>query len=91
MVEQSIFSRVIANNPSVVHHIFEALPEPTFLIDAEGYYIEAWGGTDSKRHHDPANLIGLNQYQVLPREKSHMVFRCDSTGHPIAKTSRVGV
>ncbi|EHS1182395.1 diguanylate cyclase [Vibrio vulnificus] len=70
MVEQSIFSRVIANNPSVVHHIFEALPEPTFLIDAEGYYIEAWGGTDSKRHHDPANLIGLNQYQVLPREKA---------------------
>ncbi|OJH76855.1 hypothetical protein VVS222_01014 [Vibrio vulnificus] len=45
MVEQSIFSRVIANNPAVIHHIFDALPEPTFLINGDGYYIEAWGTT----------------------------------------------
>ncbi|HAS6213736.1 TPA: diguanylate cyclase [Vibrio vulnificus] len=70
MVEQSIFSRAIANNPAVIHHIFDALPEPTFLINGDGYYIEAWGGTDTSRHHDPANVIGLNQFEVLPHDKA---------------------
>lgn len=44
MVKRSVFSQVIASNPAVVHHFFDALPEPTFLISGEGDYIEAWGG-----------------------------------------------
>lgn len=66
----SLFSTQIANNPDMMHIVFESLPEPTFLIDKSGTYIEAWGGRDKKRHHDPANLIGLNQYQVLPADKA---------------------
>ncbi|WP_167469921.1 GGDEF domain-containing protein [Vibrio aquaticus] len=66
----STFSAQIANNPDLMHSVFESLPEPTFLIDKSGTYIETWGGRDIKRHHDPSALIGLNQYQVLPADKA---------------------
>ncbi|KJY85162.1 diguanylate cyclase [Vibrio galatheae] len=66
----STFSTEIANNPDLMHVVFESLPEPTFLIDKSGTYVEAWGGRDRKRHHDPAAVIGLNQYQVLPSDKA---------------------
>ncbi|WP_171758863.1 sensor domain-containing diguanylate cyclase [Vibrio sp. RE86] len=67
---KSTLSAQIANNPDMMHVVFEALPEPTFLIDRTGTYVEAWGGRDTKRHHNPASLVGLNQYQVLPADKA---------------------
>nr|WP_285897038.1 GGDEF domain-containing protein [Vibrio sp. SCSIO 43169] len=66
----STFSAAVARNPDLMHAVFESLPEPTFLINKSGIYVEAWGGTDTKRHHNPASLIGLNQYQVLPADKA---------------------
>lgn len=66
----SAFSATISTNPETMSSIFESLPEPTFLIDKSGTYIETWGGRDKKRHHDPTALIGLNQYQVLPADKA---------------------
>ncbi|MEF1291239.1 sensor domain-containing diguanylate cyclase [Vibrio sp. M260118] len=66
----SIFSAELLNNPDMMHVVFESLPEPTFLIDKTGTYVEAWGGRDSKRHHNPASLVGLNQYEVLPADKA---------------------
>ena len=66
----STFSAQIANNPDMMHSVFEALPEPTFLLDKSGTYVEAWGGRDKSRHHDPATLVGLNQHQVLPTDKA---------------------
>lgn len=66
----STLSSTIANDPDTMHTVFESLPEPTFLIDKSGTYIEAWGGRDTKRHHNPTALIGLNQYQVLPADKA---------------------
>lgn len=62
----SIFSSTIIANPEILQFIFQSLPEPTFLINKQGVYIEAWGGTDSERHHNPSYLVGLNQYDVLP-------------------------
>lgn len=91
MVEQSIFSRVIANNPAVIHHIFDALPEPTFLINGDGYYIEAWGGTDTSRHHDPANVIGLNQFEVLPHDKARWFSDVITQVIESPSSTRVGV
>ncbi len=70
MAKDSVFSQVLANNPEIIHRIFESLPEPTFLINRHGTYVEAWGGTDTKRHHDPSSIVGLDQFQVLPREKA---------------------
>lgn len=66
----STFSAHLAQNPDLMHSVFEALPEPTFLIDKSGTYVETWGGQDKTRHHDPASLVGLNQYQVLPADKA---------------------
>lgn len=66
----SVFYSVITANPDLLHVVFEALPEPTFLINREGMYVEAWGGTDTQRHHNPATLIGLKQHQVLPADKA---------------------
>ncbi|WP_154172201.1 GGDEF domain-containing protein [Vibrio metoecus] len=62
----SIFSSTIIANPEILQFIFQSLPEPTFLLNKQGVYLEAWGGTDSERHHNPSYLVGLNQYDVLP-------------------------
>lgn len=67
---QSIFSKELTNNPDLMHAVFESMPEPTFLINKSGTYVEAWGGKDIKRHHNPSPLVGLNQYQVLPADKA---------------------
>ncbi|KGY06917.1 sensor domain-containing diguanylate cyclase [Vibrio sinaloensis] len=66
----STFSKAIATNPSMINSVFESLPEPTFLINKSGIYVEAWGGRDTKRHHNPDALVGLTQYQVLPADKA---------------------
>nr|WP_275138573.1 sensor domain-containing diguanylate cyclase [Vibrio furnissii] len=66
----SVFYSVITANPDLLHVVFEALPEPTFLINHDGVYVEAWGGTDTQRHHDPTSIIGMNQHQVLPPDKA---------------------
>lgn len=62
----SIFSSTIIAKPEILQFIFQSLPEPTFLINKQGVYLEAWGGTDSERHHNPSYLVGMNQYDVLP-------------------------
>lgn len=67
---KSTFSAELANNPDIVHAVFESLPEPTFLLNKSGTYLEAWGGRDTERHHDPSVLVGLNQYEVLPPDKA---------------------
>lgn len=66
----STFSAEIARNPEIMHALFDSQPEPTFLLDKTGTYIETWGGKDTKRHHNPTSLVGLNQYQVLPADKA---------------------
>tara|TARA_Y100001956_G_scaffold68662_1_gene71386 strand:- start:5148 stop:6104 length:957 start_codon:yes stop_codon:yes gene_type:complete len=66
----STFSATLATTPDAMNSLFESLPEPTFLINKSGTYVEAWGGRDVKRHHNPSALIGLNQYQVLPADKA---------------------
>lgn len=66
----STFSMAIATNPDTLYTVFASLPEPTFVLNKSGTYVEAWGGRDTKRHHDPSALIGLNQYQVLPADKA---------------------
>jgi len=69
---KSLFSSAIAADPELIDIIFEALPEPTFLINRQGVYVEAWGGTDTKRHHDPKQIIGLSQNQVLPEKRARL-------------------
>ncbi|USD66172.1 sensor domain-containing diguanylate cyclase [Vibrio sp. SCSIO 43136] len=69
-MSHSLLEKALVTNPELIHKIFESMPEPTFLLNREGYYVEAWGGTDLKRHHDPSCIIGLHQYDVLPADKA---------------------
>lgn len=69
MVNSSLFSEII-ENPELMRSLLESLPEPTFLINRDAIYVEALGGTDRNRHHDPTTLIGLSLYQVLPENKA---------------------
>lgn len=64
----STLLEAIAGNPEMIHRVFDAVPEPTYLLDKSGTYIDAWGGKNTKCHHNPAVLIGLTQHQVLPLE-----------------------
>ncbi|MGF1756306.1 diguanylate cyclase, partial [Vibrio makurazakiensis] len=66
----STFFKALTNHPEIMPTIFESLPEPTFLINADGYYVEAWGGTDTKRHHNPMPLVGLHLNEILPSDKA---------------------
>lgn len=72
---KSTLSQALTLNPDIIHMVFESLPEPTFLLNKQGVYVEAWGGTDTKRHHDPSSIIGLNQYAVLPKDKAEWFSR----------------
>lgn len=65
----SIFFKAITKHPEIIATVFESLPEPTFLINHEGYYVETWGGTDTKRHHNPSLLVGLHLSEILPADK----------------------
>lgn len=66
----STLTELMKVNPALMHTVFASLPEPTFLISKTGVYVEAWGGRDTTRHHDPRIIIGLDQYQVLPADKA---------------------
>lgn len=66
----SIFFKAITKHPEIISTVFESLPEPTFLINDQGYYVEAWGGTDTKRHHNPVSLVGQHIAQILPPDKA---------------------
>lgn len=70
-MSQSTLASALMKNPDIIHLVFESMPEPTFLINKHGVYLEAWGGTDTSRHHSPSTLIGLNQYDVLPEHLAH--------------------
>ncbi|MFA0569779.1 sensor domain-containing diguanylate cyclase [Vibrio gallaecicus] len=66
----SVFYRAVSNNPEVISKVFDVLPEPTFLINEDGFYVEAWGGTDHTRHHSPNLVVGMHIREILPMEKA---------------------
>ncbi|NOH96686.1 sensor domain-containing diguanylate cyclase [Vibrio sp. 99-70-13A1] len=66
----SVFYRAVTNHPEVIPKVFDALPEPTFLINKDGFYVEAWGGTDHTRHHSPNLVIGMHIREILPLDKA---------------------
>lgn len=41
-----------------ISHVLSVLPEPVFLIDRAGKYLNVWGGTSQQLHHDAQQLLG---------------------------------
>jgi len=57
-------------NPSLMNAVLSALPEPIFLYDEEGRYLDVLGGCDRSRYYDPSGLIGKKMHDVMSKEKA---------------------
>jgi hypothetical protein len=50
---------------SFIDGLLVAIPEPFFIIDENGYYLQIIGGTDRKRYHESQHLIGKRMHDVM--------------------------
>lgn len=46
--------------------VLQAIPEPFFIYDREGTYVDVIGGSDRNKYHDARALIGMTLYEVFP-------------------------
>ena len=46
--------------------VLAAVPEPFFVYDEDGIYLEVLGGSDRKKYHDARHLIGKRMHDVMP-------------------------
>jgi len=67
--------------------IFNAMPEPAFLLSGDGVYLNAFGGKDSQRYHDPSVLIGKSLFDIFLPESANRflayVRQVIETGNPV--------
>jgi diguanylate cyclase (GGDEF)-like protein len=54
----SSISTSYSGSDEVSSAVLESIPEPSFLLDENGLYVDAFGGLDSSRHHNPKLTIG---------------------------------
>jgi len=47
--------------------IFAAVPEPFFVFDGEGRYLQIIGGADRSRYHDGTHLVGKRIHDVIEK------------------------
>jgi diguanylate cyclase (GGDEF)-like protein/PAS domain S-box-containing protein len=66
--------------------IIRALPDVAFIIDAQGRYLDVFGGRDSRFHHPGQALIGRTLQEVLPPE---MAQRFLGVVHTAMETGRL--
>ena len=58
----------IEANDNFIEALLVAIPEPFFVIDEDGYYVQVLGGVDRKKYHDGQHLIGKRMHDVLDVE-----------------------
>jgi diguanylate cyclase (GGDEF)-like protein len=51
--------------PGAYERLLDTMPEPSFLFDRRGTYVQAFGGRDTKRYHNPQLLVGKNVFDVF--------------------------
>ncbi|WP_181388400.1 sensor domain-containing diguanylate cyclase [Vibrio albus] len=54
--------------PEAYERLLDTMPEPSFLFDRDGTYIQVFGGRDTKRYHNPQLLVGKNVFDVFAPE-----------------------
>lgn len=59
---------MIHADSKVVEAVLSAIPEPFFVFDEEGHYVEILGGIDRSRYHDGLHLIGKRIHDVIRAE-----------------------
>jgi len=55
-------------NKKIFDAVTRSLPDPIFIIDEEGTYIDIFGGSDRKKYHDGQALIGKNAFEFLEKQ-----------------------
>lgn len=55
--------------------ICAAMPEPFFIFDEEGRYVQIIGGADRNRYHSGAHLIGQRIHDVIDKEMADTFVR----------------
>lgn len=67
--------------------IFNAMPEPCFLLNGNGVYLNAFGGKDNERYHDPSVLVGKSLFDIFLPESANLflgyVRQVIETGVPV--------
>lgn len=53
---------------SIYESVFSAIPDPFFIFDEEGYYVQILGGSDRRKYHDGHHLIGKRIHDVIATE-----------------------
>jgi len=52
-------------NENFLKALLVAIPEPFFIIDENGYYVQIIGGINRKKYHDGQHLIGKRMHDVM--------------------------
>jgi diguanylate cyclase (GGDEF)-like protein len=52
--------------------VLSAIPEPFFVYDINGRYIDVIGGSDRKKYHDARSLVGKTLYDIFPMSHARM-------------------
>jgi hypothetical protein len=53
------------SNDNFIEALLVAIPEPFFIIDENGYYVQVLGGVDRKKYHDGQHLVGKRMHDVM--------------------------
>lgn len=55
-------------NKETTEAILSAIPDPFFIFDENGYYVNILGGIDRKKYHNGQHLIGKRIHDVMSTE-----------------------
>lgn len=66
----------MALNPDekIFNVVTRSLPDPIFIIDEDGTYINIYGGSDRKKYHDGKMLIGKKFWDFLDHSKAETFY-----------------
>lgn len=71
---------------ALLQAVVDAMPEPFFVFDADGYYRDLLGGADRQRYHDGSHLIGKRIHDVMDAALAdtfvHEIRRALTRGQP---------
>lgn len=54
-----------------MYAIFDALPDPAFLLSSSGKYLAVFGGKDTRYYHDGSSLVGKYISELIKPEKAN--------------------
>lgn len=63
------------SNHEQLKSILKYLPDPLFIINQSGVYLDIFGGSDDRYYHDGSGLIGLSIYDIMDKEKADWFYQ----------------